>query len=153
MDGCSSVLDADNSSFMEHFVEDGTADKELDCDGTLIDDGKDSSKLISDFCKELKTSVEQDVPSGNGVKSVHVITSFDSAKLCEATSLSSVGRIPALCDFDEISKHVFQVGECWASRDLLFSVASQIGRLQGWTCVKSCRDLVCSRYGKKTNVT
>ena len=112
MDGCSSVLDADNSSFMEHFVEEGTADKELDCDGTRINTGKDSSELISDFCKELKTNVEQDVPSGSGVKSVHVVTSFDTAKLCEATSLSSDGRIPALCDFNEIMKHVFQVGEC-----------------------------------------
>ena len=148
MDGSSSGGDANNRTFMEDFVEEGTADKDLDCDGPVTHDGKDSSELIRNFCKELKTIVEQDVTSGTGVESVHVINSFDSVKLCEATSLSSVGRIPALCDFDEISKHVFKSGECWSSRDLLFSVASQIGRLQGWTCVKSSRELHCSRCGE-----
>ena len=92
-------------------MEEGTADKDFACHGTQSDPGEESSTSISDFCKELKTEVEGDVPSGCGVKSVQVITSFDTAILCKVTSLSSSGRIPALCGFNAISKHVFRVGE------------------------------------------
>ena len=121
------------------FVKEGTANKDFEDHGARCHPGDESSTLIQDFCNELKTVVEGDVQAVDGVKSVQVVTAFDTAKLCEVTAQSSSTSIPLLYDFDAIAQHVFAVGDYWSSRDLLFNVASQIG-----TGMDVCEELLPS---------
>ena len=105
-------------------------------DIAVVDPGADTKIVQTPSVAFAETLKETDVRifgNDNLEQTSMLIVGFDSAHFIQFCDKASPDYNPIYCDYDEISRELFQAEEVWISRDLLLEAMELVAKYHGFT--------------------
>jgi hypothetical protein len=102
---------------------------------------------VAEFVETLK---ETDIRTfGNGTlrQTGILVVEFDSSRFIQYCDKASPDYNPNYCDYEEISRHLFQADEVWISRELLIKAMDLVAKYHGFTIRLDKEYIKCNRQG------
>ena len=102
---------------------------------------------VAEFVETLK---ETDIRTfGNGTlrQTGILVVEFDSSRFIQYCDKASPDYNPNYCDYEEISRHLFQADGVWISRELLIKAMDLVAKYHGFTIRLDKEYIKCNRQG------
>ena len=105
---------------------------------TMVNHEADTSNMpfirspSAHFAKTLKETEEETYNHGRNVHTGIVVVRFDSARFVKFCDKASPKYNLSYCDYDKITKELFQTNKVWISRDLLVEVMELVAKYHGF---------------------
>ena len=100
------------------------------------------------FARSLKEY--GNVSVGDKGETRRAVIKINIRRLIATCTPSSPEFQPELCIYDDIMAELFQLGEVWGSRDLVFLAVKAVSDVHGWHAVMEKRYIKCNRFGVPT---
>ncbi len=102
---------------------------------------------VAEFVETLKETDIRTFGNGTLKQTGVLVVEFDSSRFIQYCDKASPDYNPDYCDYEEISRHLFQSDEVWISRELLIKAMDLLAKYHGFTIRLDKEYIKCNRQG------
>ena len=88
---------------------------------------------VAEFVETLKETDIRTFGNGTLKQTGILVVEFDSSRFIQYCDKASPDYNPNYCDYEELSRHLFQADEVWISRELLITAMDLVAKYHGFT--------------------